>query len=221
MRFLEQRFQSVVQLHAVARDLVLAAHHGPPEPLLGVGHKAQGELLGHQALHQSFGIRKVPFAPAGATIGLRLRKVKGPRHRARSCARPAHRPPVLLQCLPHGSPVLRGRFHHDFLDLTLNQPVGERAQLGGAGPDLQPFKVVVTFDLDVGHHDGQHLLVHVNPRDLVRHRPLLVGAESVPPHITQGRELSPALGQARRRSIIRSITHAPDQTVARPRLLHG
>ena len=106
------------------------------------------------------------LAPAGATIGLRLRKVKGPGHGARSCARPAHRPPVPLQCLPHGSPVLRGRFHHDFLDLALDQPVGERAQFGGAGPDLQPFKVVVTFDLDVGHHDGQHLLVHVNSRDL-------------------------------------------------------
>jgi hypothetical protein len=39
--------------------------------------------------------------------------------------------------------------------------------------------------------DGQHLLVHVNPREVVRHRPLLVGAESVPRRITQGRELSP------------------------------
>jgi hypothetical protein len=49
----------------------------------------------------------------------------------------------------------------------------------------------------------------------------LVGAESVPSRIIQGRDLSAALGQARRRSIIRSITHAPDQTVARPRLLQG
>ena len=127
MRFLKQRFQSVVQLHAVARDLALAAHHRPPEPLLRVRHKTRGELLGHQALHQSFGIRKVPFAPAGTTIGLGLRKVKGPEHGARSYARPAPRPPVLLQCLPHGSPVLRGRFHHHFLDLLLDQPLGEEA----------------------------------------------------------------------------------------------
>ena len=35
--------------HTVARDLVLAAHHRPPESLLGVGHKAQGELLSHEA----------------------------------------------------------------------------------------------------------------------------------------------------------------------------
>jgi hypothetical protein len=63
--------------------------------------------------------------------------------------------------------------------------------IGRAGPDLQSFEVDVTLDLDVGHRDGQHLLVHVDSRDLVRHRPLLVGAESVPRRINQGRELSP------------------------------
>jgi hypothetical protein len=56
--------------------------------------------------------------------------------------------------------------------------------------------VKVAVDLDVGHHDREHLLVHVNSRDPVWHRTLLVGAESVPSHITQGRELSLALGQA-------------------------
>ena len=61
--------------------------------------------------------------------------------------------------------------------------------------DLQPFKVIVVFDLDVGHHDGQHLVVTSSPI-LVRHRSLLVGAESVPPRITQGRKLSPALDSA-------------------------
>lgn len=94
----------------------------------------------------------------------------------------------------------------DVLGLTLNQPVGERAQLSGAGPDLQPFTVVVVFDLDVGHHDGQHLLVHVNPRDLVRYRYLLVGAESVPPRITQGRELS--LFHRRSTTLNYSVNHA-------------
>src|SRR5262249_47263039 len=39
--------------------------------------------------------------------------------------------------------------------------------------------------------DRQHLLVNVNPRDPVRHRPLLGRAESVPRRINQGRELSP------------------------------
>jgi len=44
---------------------------------------------------------------------------------------------------------LRGRFHHDFVDLALDEPVSKRAQLDGTGPDLQPFKVEVTFDCDV------------------------------------------------------------------------
>jgi hypothetical protein len=43
--FLEQRLQPVVELHTIAGDLVLAAHHGAPEPLLDVGREAQGELL--------------------------------------------------------------------------------------------------------------------------------------------------------------------------------
>lgn len=46
-----------MQLHAVAGDLVFAAHHRPPGSLFGVGHKAQGELLSHEALHQTFRIR--------------------------------------------------------------------------------------------------------------------------------------------------------------------
>ena len=95
-----------------------------------------------------------------------------------------------------------------------------RAQVDRRRPDLLTFELEVAVDLDVGHRDGQHLLVDVNSRDPVRHRPLLVGAESVPRRINQGRELSP-VARTRRRSIIRSITHAPDQTVARPRLLHG
>jgi hypothetical protein len=46
------------------------------------------------------------------------------------------------------------------------------------------------------------------------------GAESVPRGISQGRRLSLA-AWSQRRTIIRSITHAPDHTVARLRLLHG
>src|SRR6185436_4126691 len=67
------------------------------------------------------------------------------------------------------------------------------------------FKVEVTLDLDVSHRDGQHLLVHVNPGDVVRHRPLLVGAESVPCHINQGRELSPRANAA---TLNYSVNHA-------------
>src|SRR6266545_150137 len=100
MRFFQQRFQSAVQLDAVARDLVFAAHYRPPESLLGVGHKAQGELLSHEALHQTFRIRKVFLPATGPAIRLRLCEMERPADRARALARPALRPPVQLQCPP-------------------------------------------------------------------------------------------------------------------------
>jgi hypothetical protein len=40
MRFFEERFEPVVQLDAIARELIAATHHRPPEPLLRVGHEA-------------------------------------------------------------------------------------------------------------------------------------------------------------------------------------
>ena len=94
-----------------------------------------------------------------------------------------------------GRQVLRGRLHDDFFDLVLDEPVGQRAQVGRRGADLLALEVEVAVDLDVGHHDRQHLLVDVNSRDPVRHRPLLGGAESVPRRISQGRELSPELSE--------------------------
>jgi hypothetical protein len=62
-------------LHAVASDLVLPAHHGPPEPLLGVGHKTEGQFLRDQALHQMFRVWEVSLPPAGGPIRLSLCKV--------------------------------------------------------------------------------------------------------------------------------------------------
>jgi hypothetical protein len=72
VRFLEQGLQPILELHAIAGDLVLPAHHCAPEPLLGVRPEAQGELLRDQAFHQSLGIGEVPFASARSTIRLRL-----------------------------------------------------------------------------------------------------------------------------------------------------
>jgi hypothetical protein len=80
--------------------------------------------------------------------------------------------PVLFQGLPYWSPVLRGRLHDDFLDLVLDQPVGSSAEIGRRRPDLLALEVEVTIDLNVGHYDRQHLLVDINSRDLVWHRPL-------------------------------------------------
>jgi hypothetical protein len=114
-------------LHAAARDLVLAAHHGPPGSLFGVGHKTERQLLRDQALHETFRVGKVSVSPAGTPIRLRLCKVQRPRDT--------------------GS--------------------GERAS---------------------SHQSGSQAIA---------------GAST------------------RRRSIIRSITHAPGQTVARPHWLHG
>jgi hypothetical protein len=80
---------------------------------------------------------------------------------------------VLLQGLPHGPPVLRGRLHDHFFDLVLDQPVGQSAQRGRRRADLLAFEVEIAVDFDVGHHHRQHLLVDVNARDPVRHRTLL------------------------------------------------
>ena len=192
VRFLEQRLQSVLELHAIAGDLVLAPHHGAPEPLLGVGHEAQGQLLGDQALHQPLRIGEVLLAAAGPAIRLRLGEMERAREARRAVARAASGSPVLFQGFPHRPPVLRGRLHDDFLDLVLDQPVGQAAQIGRRRPDLLALEVEVAIDLDVGHHDRQHLLVDVNSRDPVRHRSLLGRAESVPRRISQGRGLSSA-----------------------------
>jgi hypothetical protein len=41
---------------------------------------------------------------------------------------------VQLQRLPDRTPILRGRFHDDLFDLALDEPVGQRAQVGGLVP---------------------------------------------------------------------------------------
>ena len=163
--FFEERLKPVMELHAAARDLVFAAHHGPPEPLLGIGHKTERQFLRDQALHQTLRIRKVSLAPAGAPIGLRLCKVQCAGDRGRIGSRPALRSPVPLKRLPHRSPILRGRLHHHFFDLALDEPLSKGAQLDRVGPHLEPLEVDVTLDLDVSHRDGQHLLVHVDSCD--------------------------------------------------------
>jgi hypothetical protein len=75
---------------------------------------------------------------------------------------------------------LRRRFHHDFLDLAFEEPGGQGAELAGAGSDLPALEVILPVHFDVGRRDGQHLLVHINSGDPVRHRAFLKGAESVP-----------------------------------------
>jgi hypothetical protein len=62
----------------------LCGDHRPPESLLGVGHKAQGELLSHEALHQTFRIRKVFLPATGPAIRQRVCEVECPADRARA-----------------------------------------------------------------------------------------------------------------------------------------
>jgi hypothetical protein len=40
MRFLEEGFEAVLELDAIARELIPTAHHYSPETLLDVGHEA-------------------------------------------------------------------------------------------------------------------------------------------------------------------------------------
>jgi len=75
MRFLQQALESVVQLDAVARELIPTTHHRAPESLLGVGHEAQDQFLRHEAFHQAFGIGKILLPSDEATIRLRMREV--------------------------------------------------------------------------------------------------------------------------------------------------
>ena len=72
--------------------------------------------------------------------------------------------PVLFQGFPYRPPVLRGRLHDRFLDLVGDEVVGECASVGRRCSDLVAFEMEVAVDIDIGHDDGQHLLVDVNSR---------------------------------------------------------
>ena len=52
MRFLEQGLQPILELHLIAGHLVLAAHHGAPKPLFGVGHETGPTTSGVVAAHR-------------------------------------------------------------------------------------------------------------------------------------------------------------------------
>jgi hypothetical protein len=63
---------------------------------------------------------------------------------------------MLFQGFPDRPPVLRGRLHDDFLDVLLDQPVGQAAQISRRRPDLLAVEVKLAVDLDVGHQHGSH-----------------------------------------------------------------
>ena len=151
------------------RQLELAARDGAPQALLGVRHEAQGQFLRHEAFDQPVRIRKIALAPAAPAIRLRLREVQRPPPRRR---RDPGRPmglPVPLQHLPHGAPILRRRFHHDFLNLLRHQPGGQLPELARAGAHPPTRELIPARHGDIGDHHGQHPLVYINPGNAVRH----------------------------------------------------
>jgi hypothetical protein len=210
---------TLVQLHAVPGDLVLPPHHGAPESLLDIRHEAQDELLRDQALHQPFGIGKVLLPTARPTIRLRLGKVERPRQSRRAFTRAPLGSPVLFQGFPHRPPVLRGRLHDDFLDVVLDEPVGYATQIGRRRADLLTLEVETAVDLDVGTTTASIFLWTSIPA--IRYGIGLSLGERRACLVTSVRVAGYRRGDgAPRRPMIRSITHAPDQTVARPQWLH-
>jgi hypothetical protein len=61
---------------------------------------------------------------------------------------------MLFQGFRHRPPVLRGRLHHDFIDLVFDQPVGQATELDRRGANLLTFELEVAVDFDVGDRDG-------------------------------------------------------------------
>src|ERR1700683_2921306 len=132
----------------------------------------------------------------------------------------AKRLPIPLQRFPDGFPILRRRFHNYFFSLLLEQPCGQRPQLFGGAAKLPSLKRLFAFDFDVTYHYSQHLFVNIDTRYLIGHSSSWPGVESVLRFLKQGRGLSSSpQRREQRRPIIRSNTHAPDQTASRLRLL--
>ena len=101
--------------------------------------------------------------------------------------------------------------------------IGRRGDRGrGEHLGLNHFRPVLpALDLDVSHHHGQHLFMHVDSRYPVSHRYLLAGAESAL-RLTLSRVAGYRRSTGERQSpFTRPIMHAPDQTAEQPRLLHS
>jgi hypothetical protein len=93
--------------------------------LFDIGHETQFEFLSDQSLDESFGIWKIllPSSRSSVRLGLRQMQLTRPGFDAFR----KFGPPPLFQRRPYRPPILRGRFHDDFLDLFGDQPVREPA----------------------------------------------------------------------------------------------
>src|SRR5256884_153750 len=133
----------------------------------------------------------------------------------------ADRLPIPFWCSPHWFPILGSRFHDYFFGLLLEQPCRQRAQLFGVAAKHPPLKLVFAFYFDVRHHYRQDLFMNIDSGYSVGHSFLLAGSgERAAATLTSlaGYRRSPRGRQ--RCPIIRSSTHAPDQTESQLQLLH-
>lgn len=126
---------------------MLGTRHGAPQPLLGIGHKADDQLAGHVAPHQTLGVGEVPLASFRRPIGVGLRQLQLA---------------VSFQLMPDRLPVLRCRFHHRFAHLLLDQPLPQVAQLAGSCAELALLERELTFPCGIDDDHGQHALVYVD-----------------------------------------------------------
>jgi hypothetical protein len=171
--------------HSIPRLLVLGAGERPPQALLAIGHKAQGQLLGHQALHQTFRAGEI-FSCGRAARGS-IAPVPSAGFRTWDVPFPllAERLPVPFQSSPDRSRLCR-RFHDHFLDLLFEQPLGQQSQLGGVAAKPAPLKgVAVDFDLRDEH--AQRPFMNVNSCYPIRHKLLLLAAAASVPSVTLSR----------------------------------
>ena len=173
VRLFQQTLQLVPKAHLVAGQLVLAPRHRSPEPLFRIRHEAQNQFLRHQPLDHPFAVGEVVLPPLRPAVGFGLAQVQCAGHLGRPVTLLPRRFPVPLQRAPYRLAVLRGRFHNHFLDLLLDQPLGEQVQLIGGRAELAPLKFTLAFPGYISHHYRQHLLVHVDCCDSISHHVLL------------------------------------------------
>src|SRR6266566_5433230 len=92
----------------------------------------------------------------------------------------------------------------------------------GVATKQTPFKLVLAFDFHVSYDHSQHLFMNVDSRYPVRHNfPPGGSGERAASSLSRSQAIAAPTGGERQRPIIRSTTHAPDQTRGQPQLLHG
>ena len=221
VRLLEQALQAVLKLHPVARDLVLPAHHGPPEPLLRVGHKAQRQLLRHQPLHQPFGIREISLPSRGPRFDCACARCNVPdigpapsRRRRRGCQYRSSASHTGRQYCAVDSITTSSTSRSASQSASARSCVGARAH-------LPAFKRVLAVDLRrQPRRRPASSCAHRFPRSDTTSAVSWRERRTCPCCLIQGRGLSPRHQGTTRRPIIRSNTHAPDHPIERLRLLH-